>query len=75
MHLFCNVRYGFIAFPSTAALKKDAKECSYVLQSAGVDDWRVGRTKVFLRYYHSDMLYEALETKTRKVKIVQKSKN
>ncbi|XP_062521187.1 myosin-IIIb-like [Corticium candelabrum] len=65
-------RYGFIAFPSTAALKKDAKECSYVLQSAGVDDWRVGRTKVFLRYYHSDMLYEALETKTRKVKIVQK---
>lgn len=65
-------RYGFIAFPSTAALNHDAEECAHVLHMANVRDWCVGRSKVFLRYYHPETLYEVLEEKTSRVITVQK---
>lgn len=65
-------RYRFIAFPSILTLKNNGNDCAHVLQVAHLQDWCVGKTKVFLRYYHPETLYQVLEEKISKVTTVQK---
>ena len=54
-------------------LKQTARECGYVLETIELDGWRLGRTKVFLKYYHTERLSDFLDKEMRRVVIVQKS--
>lgn len=49
-------RYKIIGFPLMSTPPATSGSCTRVLQKSGIDDWQVGRTKVFLRYYHPPML-------------------
>jgi hypothetical protein len=55
-----------------AAAKPDAKSCGQLLEAAGLKNWQIGHSKVFLRYYHVEQLNVALTTFTRHVAICQK---
>jgi len=45
-------RYKIIGFPLTSTPPPTSSSCTRILQKAAIENWQVGRTKVFLRYYH-----------------------
>ena len=49
-------RYKVIGFPMNATPTPNASSVTRIIAKAGLEDWQVGRTKVFLRYYHPGML-------------------
>ena len=51
-------RYKVLGFPFSSNPPATAASCSQVLQKAGLQGWQVGKTKVFLRYFHMDELNE-----------------
>lgn len=51
-------RYKALGFPFSASPPANAGSCSRVLEKAGLTGWQVGKTKVFLRYFHMDELNE-----------------
>ena len=54
-------RYGIIGFPLGARIPPTGASCTTILTRAGVTDWQVGRTKVFMRYFHPGELGKALK--------------
>lgn len=53
--------YRIIGFPFSASPPDNAASCTRVLTKANIKDYRVGKTRVFLKYYHMDELAEALK--------------
>eukprot|EP00051_Salpingoeca_urceolata_P010630 m.130293 g.130293 ORF g.130293 m.130293 type:complete len:964 (-) comp16784_c0_seq1:1942-4833(-) len=53
-------RYKVIAFPFSANPPPNPQTCSKICDKAGITGWQVGKTKVFLRYFHADGLSKAL---------------
>jgi myosin-3 len=53
-------RYKIIGFPLTSAPPPSSGSCNRILQKAGILNWQVGRTKVFLRYYHPGELGQVM---------------
>eukprot|EP00043_Microstomoeca_roanoka_P014896 m.148547 g.148547 ORF g.148547 m.148547 type:complete len:961 (-) comp16135_c0_seq1:237-3119(-) len=51
-------RYKVLGFPFSSNPPASAASCSQVLTKAGLTGWQVGKSKVFLRYYHMDELNE-----------------
>eukprot|EP00049_Salpingoeca_infusionum_P017711 m.354083 g.354083 ORF g.354083 m.354083 type:complete len:962 (-) comp16916_c0_seq1:372-3257(-) len=51
-------RYKILAFPYTSSPPASGASCSRVLEKAGLTGWQIGKTKVFLRYFHMDELNE-----------------
>ena len=49
-------RFKLIAFPLGADVPKTAESCRQVCETAGLTDYEVGKTKMFLRYFHQDKL-------------------
>ncbi|XP_071512051.1 myosin-IIIb-like [Diadema antillarum] len=49
-------RYKFIAFPLTSEVPGNPKLCKQVLEKAGLTDYHIGKTKVFLKYWHTEKL-------------------
>jgi myosin III len=53
-------------------LNNDRETCVKILQNTMLQNWRVGKTKVFLKYYHGDMLQSLLSNYIQKAVIIQK---
>ncbi|XP_072166976.1 myosin-IIIb-like [Diadema setosum] len=51
-------RYKVLALSPKLAM--DKRGCTKILETVGIKDWRVGKTKVFLKYYHQDQLEEKM---------------
>ncbi|XP_063970526.1 myosin-IIIb-like isoform X1 [Lytechinus pictus] len=51
-------RYKVLAL--SPKLATDKRGCVKILETIGLKDWKVGKTKVFLKYYHQDMLEEKM---------------
>ena len=43
-----------------------------ILRKAGVDGWQLGKSRVFLRYYHEDKLHLMLKDVEDKTILIQK---
>jgi myosin-3 len=54
-------RYKVLGFPCRTEVRPTADSCRQILKSAGIDGYQVGKTKVFMRYYHADELNGKLE--------------
>ena len=48
--------YGHLVFPYTSNHTASRANCCTVLRKLGLDNWVVGETKVFLKYFHSAQL-------------------
>eukprot|EP00055_Hartaetosiga_balthica_P002458 m.4037 g.4037 ORF g.4037 m.4037 type:complete len:957 (+) comp2161_c0_seq1:253-3123(+) len=51
-------RYKVLGFPFSANPPASSHACATILDKAGIQGWQVGKTKVFLRYFHADELNE-----------------
>ena len=54
-------RYQMIAFGLNSKPPMDASSCKAILSRTNCTGWQVGKTKVFLRYFHIPELHEALK--------------
>jgi myosin-3 len=54
-------RYKMIGFPMMANPAGTAANCAVICDKAKLADWQVGKTKVFLRYFHVDQLNKCLQ--------------
>ncbi|XP_060540202.1 myosin-IIIa [Pantherophis guttatus] len=56
--LFANFinRYYFLCYNSSNELPINSATCTAILKKASLDKWMVGKTKVFLKYYHVEQL-------------------
>eukprot|EP00794_Sanderia_malayensis_P017842 gene17842-19623_t len=66
-------RYRNLVYPVTKELNYDADTCRKILKAVGIDmHWRIGRKKVFLKYFQLQQLAELLDTFRRNAMIVQR---
>ncbi|PFX28944.1 Myosin-IIIa [Stylophora pistillata] len=65
-------RYRVIAYPLHKSAPYDAAACSEILRKSKLQNWLIGRTKVFLKYYHVEELAKLLEIHRRKVVTIQR---
>ena len=49
-------RYGLLAFEGAGRRPGGAEGCRRLLGRLRLDGWAVGRSKVFLKYYHVELL-------------------
>ncbi|XP_072026265.1 myosin-IIIb-like [Amphiura filiformis] len=54
-------RYKFICFPMTERVKVNASHCKLILQACELTDFQLGKTKVFLKYWHTEKLDTRLD--------------
>ena len=55
-------------------VQEDSLACREILKASRMDKWLIGRTKVFLKYYHVERLAKMLEDYRRKVVTAQRRK-
>ncbi|KAJ7354826.1 TRAFAC class myosin-kinesin ATPase super [Desmophyllum pertusum] len=65
-------RYQMIAYPLHKKFPCDSTSCSEILTKSKLENWVIGRTKVFLKYYHVEELARLLEIHRRKVVTLQR---
>ena len=61
-----------IAYPLHKKFPCDSTSCSEILTKSKLENWVIGRTKVFLKYYHVEELARLLEVHRRKVVTLQR---
>lgn len=60
--LFCiNFRYGFLVFSYDEVMKPSRDSCRMLLLRLKLDGWALGKSKVFLKYYHVELLARIYE--------------
>ncbi|KAJ7345657.1 hypothetical protein JRQ81_001607, partial [Phrynocephalus forsythii] len=64
-------RYYYIAFKAHETPLPSQESCVAILQKAKLDKWALGRTKVFLKYYHVEQLNLFLREVIGRVVIMQ----
>ncbi|KAG8124941.1 hypothetical protein E2320_020215 [Naja naja] len=64
-------RYYYIAFKAHDNLSPSKENCIAILQKAKLDKWALGKTKVFLKYYHVEQLNLYLREVIGRVVIMQ----
>ena len=57
LHLICRYKV-IVCKPNLPGTKEN---CIKILKATGIKGWQVGKTKVFLKYYHLDQIAEVLE--------------
>ena len=65
------LRYQILAYPLHKKVFGDAATCGKILTKSKLENWLIGRTKVFLKYYHVEELARLLELHKRKVVTLQ----
>ena len=65
--------YGHLVFPYTSNPQASKENCSKVLNRLGIDDWMMGKTKVFLKYYHSTQLDKLKEDQLMRIITAQRA--
>ncbi|XP_063839620.1 myosin-IIIb-like isoform X4 [Ostrinia nubilalis] len=66
-------RYGFLAYSYDEEVKPNRDTCRILLMRLKMDGWALGKSKVFLKYYHVEVLARIYEEQIRKVVLVQAS--
>ena len=51
-------RFRILAFGSAAQVEPGPMSCQKILRNAKITDFLIGRSKVFLRYFHVDLMDE-----------------
>ncbi|XP_068626499.1 myosin-IIIb-like isoform X4 [Battus philenor] len=64
-------RYGFLAFGYDEEVKPNRDSCRLLLLRLKMDGWALGKSKVFLKYYHVEVMSRIYEEQIRKVILVQ----
>ncbi|XP_062566221.1 myosin-IIIa-like [Saccostrea cucullata] len=64
-------RYKAIAFPVTEPVETNAANCDRILRKAQLYDCEIGKTKVFLRYWHVDHLNMYMENFVSNLRTIQ----
>lgn len=64
-------RYCFLAFGFDEKVLISRENCRLLLIRLKLDGWALGKSKVFLKYYHVEFLAKVFEEQIRKVVIVQ----
>lgn len=62
-------RYYFLAFDEKILFNRE--NCRLLLTRLKMDGWALGKSKVFLKYYHVEFLSKVFDQKVRKIVIVQ----
>eukprot|EP00043_Microstomoeca_roanoka_P018744 m.203791 g.203791 ORF g.203791 m.203791 type:complete len:1711 (+) comp16879_c5_seq2:337-5469(+) len=65
-------RYKLLAFGVTANPSEDAQACRQILEASKISTFLMGKTKVFLKYYHVDELDALLVEHHKKAIVLQK---
>ena len=63
--------YAFLAFRVEEQVTPDRQSCEMLLQRIKLDGWAVGRTKVFLKYYHVEYLSKLYSQQVNQIVQVQ----
>lgn len=63
-------RYKLVLY--TTNLSTTEASCRQILRRSQLEGWQIGKTKVFLKYWHTEKLAEQLEKAQRAVIIIQK---
>lgn len=64
-------RYQFLAFDFDENVEITKDNCRLLLVRLKLEDWVIGKSKVFLKYFHEEYLSRAYETKVKKVVKIQ----
>ncbi|XP_011865309.1 PREDICTED: myosin-IIIb-like isoform X1 [Vollenhovia emeryi] len=64
-------RYCFLAFGYDERVIANRDNCRLLLLRLKMDGWALGKTKVFLKYYHVEFLSKLYEEQLRKIIVVQ----
>ncbi|XP_072944444.1 myosin-IIIb-like isoform X2 [Epargyreus clarus] len=64
-------RYGFLAFNFKEEIKPNRDSCRLLLVRLKMDGWALGKSKVFLKYYHVEVLARIYEEQIKKVILSQ----
>ncbi|XP_046661581.1 myosin-IIIb-like isoform X2 [Homalodisca vitripennis] len=64
-------RYCFLAFGFDERVMATRDNCRLLLVRLKMDGWALGKTKVFLKYYHIEYLSKLYEDQVRKIVLVQ----
>lgn len=64
-------RYCFLAFGFEEKVVANRENCRLLLMRLKMDGWALGKSKVFLKYYHVEVLAKLYEEQVRKVILVQ----
>ncbi|CAL9698193.1 unnamed protein product [Knipowitschia caucasica] len=71
--LFANFikRYFILAFNANEEPAATPETCAAILEKAKLENWAMGKTKVFLKYYHVEQLNLMVQQTTRRVVLLQ----
>lgn len=64
-------RYSFLVFSFDERVVANRENCRLLLLRLGMDGWAIGKTKVFLKYYHVECLSRMYSDQIRKIVRVQ----
>ncbi|XP_050526951.1 neither inactivation nor afterpotential protein C [Daktulosphaira vitifoliae] len=64
-------RYKFLAFDFYENVEETRENCRLLLIRLKMEGWKIGKTKVFLKYYHEEYLSRLYEIQVKKVIKVQ----
>ncbi|XP_015784423.1 myosin-IIIb isoform X3 [Tetranychus urticae] len=64
-------RYSFLVFSFEEKVVADRETCRLLLVRLGLDGWALGKTKVFLKYYHIEYLSRVYDEVVQKIIRVQ----
>lgn len=66
-------RYSVLANPVkvTTHLPASRESCAEILQKLGLKNWKIGKTKIFLKYYHAEQLTRMYEELNQRIVLIQ----
>ena len=68
----CLFGFQIVLFLSQQSVKASEHACQIILDKAGITGWRLGRSRVFLRYFHEEKLQLLLKEMEDKAILIQK---
>lgn len=64
-------RYAILAYPVKSSLPETKESCIDILTKLRLTNWKLGKTKLFLKYYHAEQLSQLFEEMNRKIILIQ----
>ncbi|XP_078702494.1 myosin-IIIb-like isoform X1 [Branchiostoma floridae x Branchiostoma belcheri] len=64
-------RYAMVAYSPGKEVPPSKQTCQQILQNCQMENWRLGKTKVFLKYYHVEQLTRQVEQVHHRIVLVQ----
>lgn len=64
-------RYSILINPLKPHLPATKESCAEILQKLSLKNWKIGKTKVFLKYYHAEQLTRLYEDLNHKIVLIQ----